>query len=116
VLFEAVLMQFVTMIMLGVAGILLPYRRADAWRASATTQRFLGLPVIAWAGSLVVILLAGLFAIYMRYPDLGVNKGHFFRDAAIVLGASLLAFFGARATRRRQGVDVDKLAAEIPPE
>lgn len=116
VLFEAVLMQFVTMILLGVAGILLPYRRPDAWRASATTQRFLGLPVVAWAGAVVAILLAGLFAIYMRYPDLGVDKGHFFRDAAIVLGASLLAYFGARAARLRQGVDVDKLAAEIPPE
>jgi amino acid transporter len=116
VLYEAVLMQFVTMILLGVAGVLLPYRRPDAWRASATTQRFLGLPVVAWAGAIVAILLGGLFAIYMRYPDLGLNKGHFFRDAAIVLAASLLMFFGARAARLRQGVDVDKLAAEIPPE
>jgi APA family basic amino acid/polyamine antiporter len=116
VLFEAVLMQFVTMILLGISAVLLPYRRPDAWRASATTQRFLGIPVVAWAGGLVAILLSGLFAIYMRYPDLGVNKGHFFRDAVIVLGASLLTFFVARATRLRQGVDVDKLAAEIPPE
>jgi amino acid transporter len=116
VLFEAVLMQFVTMILLGVAGVLLPYRRPDAWRASATTQRILGVPVVAWAGGVVAILLAGLFAIYMRYPDLGVDKGHFLRDAAIVFGVSLLAFFGARAVRLRQGVDVDKLASEIPPE
>jgi APA family basic amino acid/polyamine antiporter len=116
VLFEAVLMQFVTMILLGISAVLLPYRRPDAWRASATTRRFLGLPVVAWAGALVAILLAGLFAIYMRYPDLGVNKAHFFRDAGIVLGASLLTFVVARTARKRQGVDVDKLAMEIPPE
>jgi basic amino acid/polyamine antiporter, APA family len=115
-LIEAVLMQFVTMIMLGVSAVLLPYRRPDAWRASATTQRVLGLPVVALAGALAAALLSGLFFIWMHYPDLGLDKGHFLRDAAIVLVVSLLTFFGARAARLRQGVDVDKLASEIPPE
>jgi APA family basic amino acid/polyamine antiporter len=116
VLIEAVLLQAITMILLGISAVLLPYRRPDAWRASATTQRFLGIPVVAIAGALVAIVLAGIFFIYMRYPDLGIDKGHFFRDCAIILAASLLTFFTARAARRRQGVDVDKLAAEIPPE
>lgn len=116
VLIEAVLLQLVTMILLGIAAVLLPYRRPDAWRSSATTRRFLGIPIVALAGGLVAIVLAGLFAIYMAYPDLGIDKGHFFRDCAIILGAALLTFFIARAARRRQGVDVDKLAAEIPPE
>ncbi|HEX6153099.1 MAG TPA: APC family permease [Solirubrobacterales bacterium] len=116
VLIEAVLLQLVTMILLGIAAVLLPYRRPDAWRSSATTQRFLGVPIVALAGGLVAIVLAGLFAVYMRYPDLGIDRGQFFRDAAIILGASLVTFFVARAVRKRQGVDVDKLAAEIPPE
>jgi amino acid transporter len=116
ILIEAVLMQFVTMILLGVSAVLLPYRRPDAWRASATTRRVLGVPVVTWAGALAAILLSGLFFIWMHYPDLGLDKGHFLRDAAIVLGAALLTFFGARAVRLRQGVDVDKLASEIPPE
>ncbi|HKO38587.1 MAG TPA: APC family permease [Solirubrobacterales bacterium] len=116
VLIEAVLLQLVTMILLGISAVLLPYRRPDAWRSSATTQRFLGVPIVALAGGLVAIVLAGLLAVYMRYPDLGIDRGQFFRDSAIILGASLLTFFVARAARRRQGVDVDKLAAEIPPE
>jgi amino acid transporter len=116
VLIEAVLLQLITMILLGVAAVLLPYRRPDAWRASATTQRLLGVPIVAWAGGLVVVVLTGLFAVYMRYPDLGIDRGQFFRDSAIILGTSLVAFFLARAARKRQGVDVDKLAAEIPPE
>ena len=116
VLIEAVLLQLVTMILLGIAAVLLPYRRPDAWRSSATTQRFLGIPIVALAGGLVAIVLAGLFAVYMRYPDLGIDRGQFFRDAAIILGASLVTFFVARAARKRQGVDVDKLATEIPPE
>lgn len=116
-LYEAVLLQLVTMVLLAIAAVLLPYRRADVWRASATTQRLFGVPVVALAGALSVLLLGGLFFIYMHYPALGIeDKGHFFRDCAIVLVAALVAYFVARAARRRQGVDVDKLAAEIPPE
>lgn len=116
VLFEAVLLQAITMILLGLSAVLLPYRRPEIWRASATTQRVFGVPVVALAGALVAVVMAGIFFIYMHYPDLGIDKGHFFRDCAIILVASLLTFFAARSARRRQGVDVDKLAAEIPPE
>jgi amino acid transporter len=116
VLFEAVLLQAVTMIMLGISAALLPYRRPDAWRASATTRRLLGVPVVAVAGLLTAAVMAAIFFVYMEYPELGIDKGHLFRDCGIILAAALLTFFLARAARRRQGVDVDKLAAEIPPE
>jgi APA family basic amino acid/polyamine antiporter len=116
VLVEAVLVQLIAMVLIGIAALLLPYRRPDAWRASATTQRFLGIPLVSLAGGLVAILLAGVFYVYMHYPGLNIDKGQFFRDSAIVLGAALLTFFIARAARSRQGVDVEKLAAEIPPE
>lgn len=117
VLYEAVVLQLVTMILLGISAVLLPYRRPDVWRASATTARFLGIPVVALSGGLTALLLAGLFFIYMHYPELGiVEKGDFFRDCAIILGAALLTFVIARWARLRQGVDVDKLATEIPPE
>lgn len=116
VLVEAVLLQLVTMILLGIAAVLLPYRRPDEWRSSATTRRLFGIPVVALAGALAAIVLAGLFAVYMAYPEIGIDRDQFFRDSAIILGASLVAFFGARAVRRRQGVDVDKLTTEIPPE
>ncbi|HET7455029.1 MAG TPA: APC family permease [Solirubrobacterales bacterium] len=116
VLVEAVLVQLIAMILIGVSAVLLPYRRPDAWRSSATTRRLLGLPVVSIAGALVAVLLAGVFFVYMHYEGLNIDKPHFYRDAAIVLGAALLTFFIARAARLRQGVDVDKLAAEIPPE
>ncbi|MFN8215580.1 MAG: APC family permease [Solirubrobacterales bacterium] len=116
VLYEAVVLQLITMILIGVAAILLPYRRPEVWRASATTKRIFGIPVVAFAGGLTVVLLGLLFFIYMHYPELGIDKGHFFRDCAIILAAALLTFFVARWARLRQGVDVDKLAMEIPPE
>ena len=116
VLVEAFSLQLISMILIGIAALLLPYRRPEAWRASATTARFLGVPIIALAGGLTAVLLAGIFYVYLRYPDLGIDKGQFFTHCAYILGAALLTFFIARTARRRQGVDVDKLAAEIPPE
>jgi APA family basic amino acid/polyamine antiporter len=116
-LFEAVLLQLVTMILLSLAAVLLPYRKPEIWQGSATTKRVFGVPLVALAGALSIVLMIGLFVIYMKYPELGIeDKGHFFRDCGIVLAAALVTFFVARAARRRQGVDVDKLAAEIPPE
>ncbi len=116
-LVEAVLVQLIAMILIGIAAVLLPYRRPEVWRASATTQRFLGVPIVAFAGGLVAILLSGLFYVFLHHNEgFGIDRGQFPRDAAIVLGAALLMFFVARFARSRQGVDVDKLAAEIPPE
>ncbi|HWO84565.1 MAG TPA: APC family permease [Solirubrobacterales bacterium] len=116
-LYEAVLLQLVTMILLSLSAVLLPYRRPDVWRASATTRRIFGVPVVALSGAVTIALMTGLFFIYMHYPALGIeDKGHFLRDCAVVLIAALVTFFVARTARRRQGVDVDKLAAEIPPE
>jgi amino acid transporter len=116
-LVEAIAVQLVAMILIGVAALLLPYRRPEIWRSSATTRRFLGIPVVAISGGLVAILLSALFYIYMHFEGLGIDPDQFLgRDAPILLGAALLMFFVARFARLRQGVDVDKLAAEIPPE
>jgi basic amino acid/polyamine antiporter, APA family len=116
VLVEAVLVQLIAMILIGVSAALLPYRRPDAWRSSASTRRLLGAPVVTIAGALVAISLAWLFYVYLHYQGLNIDRAHFFRDAVVVFVASLLTFFIARAARLRQGVDVDKLASEIPPE
>ncbi len=116
VLAEAVLVQLIAMILIGLSAVLLPYRRPDAWRSSASTRRLLGVPVVSLSGGLLAVLLAGVSFVYLHYGGLGIDNGHFYRDAAILLAVALLTFFLARAARRRQGVDVDKLAAEIPPE
>jgi amino acid transporter len=116
VLVEAVAVQLIAMILIGISAMLLPYRRPDAWQSSASTSRVFGIPVVSLSGGLLAVLLAGLFFVYMYYEGLGINRAHFLRDTVIVLGAALLTYFIARAARSRQGVDVEKLAAEIPPE
>ena len=116
VLAEATLLQFIMMIILSIAGMLLPFRRPEMWRASASTQRFLGIPVISLAGAVAATVIGGLFFIFLHYPAFGVNLGHFIRDCVIVAACALLLFAAARYARSRQGVDVEKLSTEIPPE
>ncbi|HET9592309.1 MAG TPA: APC family permease [Solirubrobacterales bacterium] len=116
VLVEAVAVQLIAMILIGISAFLLPYRRPEAWRSSASTRRIFGLPLVSLSGGLLAVLLAGVFFVYMHFEELGIDRPHFLRDVLIILGASLLTFFLARAARLRQGVDVDKLASEIPPE
>jgi amino acid transporter len=116
VLVEAVALQLIAMTLIGISAALLPYRRPEAWRSSASTRRVFGLPMVSLSGGVLAVLLAGVFAVYMHYEALGIDKPHFLRDVAIIVGAALLTFFIARAARLRQGVDVDKLASEIPPE
>jgi amino acid transporter len=115
-LVEAVLVQLIAMILIGISAALLPYRRPDVWRSSSTTRRLLGIPVITLAGVLVAICLAGLFYVYLNYEGLNIDKSQFLRDSVVILAAALLTFFIARTARLRQGVDIDKLASEIPPE
>jgi hypothetical protein len=116
VLVEAVLVQLIAMILIGISAALLPYRRPDVWRSSSTTRRLLGIPVITFAGVLVAICLAGLFYVYLHYEGLNIDRSQFLRDSLVILAAALLTFFIARTARLRQGVDIDKLASEIPPE
>ncbi|HEU4705738.1 MAG TPA: amino acid permease [Solirubrobacterales bacterium] len=116
VLVEAVAVQLIAMTLIGISALLLPYRRPEAWRSSASTRHFLGVPVISISGALLAVLLAGVFFVYLHYEGLKIDKPHFLRDVAILLAGALLTFFVARTARLRQGVDVDKLASEIPPE
>ena len=113
---EAVLLQLVTMTLLALSAMLLPYRRPEIWRASVMTRKFLGIPVISWAGAVSAVILIGLGFIFLKYPQLGIVKSNFFVYLGAIVAAALLTFYGTRIIRMRQGVDVEKLASEIPPE
>jgi APA family basic amino acid/polyamine antiporter len=116
VLAEAVLFNMFAMVLLAASAAILPYRRPDAWRASASTKRLLGIPVITILGTLATVACVVIFYLYLHYAGLGVNTGQFYVDSAIIIAAAIILYFGARDVRRRQGVDMALLTQEIPPE
>lgn len=102
---------------LAISAIILPYRFPDLWRASATTKRLLGIPVISIAG--VVALAGSIFAVvvYLSYEGLGVKNPEDY--PLFLLGftlAALALYFTALVVRRREGIDLRHAYAEIPPE
>jgi amino acid transporter len=118
ILVYATLVQLIAMGLVGLSALIVPWVKPDLYRASATTRRFLGIPVvsIAGAGALAVSIL--IWILYFSYKtQFGLTDlGRMFGIFGVTIGAAVIYYFVARAVRRSQGVDLDLVYAEIPPE
>lgn len=108
-----------SMIVVALAGILLPYRKPEVWRASPIHGRTLGLPTITLAGIISLPLLALIE--WALLAD--VNSGTSVQGSPGILTFVLTLFviglpiyYIVRALQRRRGVNVDLAYKEIPPE
>lgn len=69
------------------------------------------------SGLLALVSIGVVYFLYLHYPELGIaHASHALRTVGIVIGASLLVFLGLRWLRARQGIDLIRVAKEIPPE
>jgi APA family basic amino acid/polyamine antiporter len=108
-----------SMIVVAIAGVLLPYRRPQVWRSSPVYGRIAGIPTIAFAG-----LVALPFLALIEWALLAdVNSGTSIEGSPGILTFVLTLFvvglpiyYVVRALQRRRGVDVDLAYKEIPPE
>jgi APA family basic amino acid/polyamine antiporter len=117
VLVYAVLAQLVAMMFVGLAAVLFPYLKPDLYRASASTRQLLGIPLVSIAGALSIVSGLLLYVLYFHYPALGLaDKGKLFTWLGGAVGAALVYYVGVRIVRSRQGVDLARTYAEIPPE
>jgi amino acid transporter len=103
--------------LIGVAGILFPFVRRDLYERSPAKWEVAGIPVIVVAGAVTLLVEIGTATIYFFFPTLGLpdvktTAAVFF--IPLLVGAAI--FFGSRAVRARQGIDLDALYREIPPE
>jgi amino acid transporter len=112
-----VLAQVVSMGLVGVAALLFPYRRAALFKASTTTKTFLGIPVVSIAGAGAIVSTIVLWILYFTQAKLGLaDKGNFFLWIGGTLVLAVVFYYSAVAVRRRQGVALDRVYHEIPPE
>jgi APA family basic amino acid/polyamine antiporter len=99
------------------AGIVFPYRRPDIYEKSPIANRkVLGLPLMTFACGLGFI--AAVFYFFVLFFDAfaaGHDGGHLLVMAG-TFAAGLAFFFGMKAYRRSQGVDVNLAFKEIPIE
>jgi amino acid transporter len=112
-----VLAQVVAMGLVGLAALVFPYRRPELYRASTTTKTFLGIPVVSIAGAGAIISTVILWVLYFTEAKLGLSdKRNFFLWIGGTGVLAVIFYYGARFVRRREGIDLDRVYGEIPPE
>jgi amino acid transporter len=111
-----------------ISAIILPYTKPDLYNASPIAKyKVLGLPLITVAG-----VIFGGFLVFLLYqwildPNALYGIGYSINEAGYKNGSSLIymgtmyvlaavIYFGFKSARKRQGIDLDKVHAEIPAE
>jgi basic amino acid/polyamine antiporter, APA family len=114
---DAMLVIAVTYLFSAIAVVVLPFRRPALWSASPASRiEFLGIPAVPACGVITIGLLGYSLYEWLSNGNYGVNNN----DSLIYMGAmyvlALGIYLGARAIRRRQGIDLSLIDREIPAE
>jgi len=116
-----VLAGVVCVVIVGVAAFVFPDRRPDLYRASPANINWFGIPVLKIVAPLSILVMIFLTWLTIAYPALALygNAGNVwwipaFMGGIVVFG--LVVYYAARAIRRSQGIDVDLVYRELPPE
>jgi amino acid transporter len=116
-----VLAGALAVIIVSVAAIALPRRRPDLYQASPANASLWGVPVLSITGVLSIIEFGVLIWVSLKYPALVMNGNPanwwwvplFF---ASLIAAGLLIYYVPRYLRQRQGVNINFVYRELPPE
>ena len=116
-----VLAGVVTILCVSVAALAFPFRRPDLYRNSPANVRIGGIPLLPIVSVLSILVISGLAYLVLSYQQLGINTaqlgplpGFIFMASLIVIG--LVIFYVARFVRARQGINLDLIYSELPPE
>ena len=115
-----VLAGVVCIVIVGVAAFTFPDRRPDLYKASPANIRFAGIPVLKIVAPLSILVMLFLVYCVLAYPPLALGSTDniwwvpAFMGMIVVIG--LAVYYGAKMVRRGQGVDIDLVYRELPPE
>lgn len=116
-----VLAGVVCVVIVGVAAIMFPTRRPDLYKASPANMSIAGIPVLYIVAPLSILVMVFLTWLTLQYPALALygdpNNAWWvpaFIAGIVIIG--LVVYFGAKLIRRSQGIDIDLVYKELPPE
>jgi amino acid transporter len=118
ILVYATLVQLIAMGLVGLSALIVPWVKPDLYRASTTTRKFLGVPLVSIAGAGAIAVSVIIWVLYFNYKtQFGLTHvGRMFAIFGVTIGAAIVYYLVARAVRRSRGVNLDLVYAEIPPE
>ncbi|MDD2586285.1 MAG: APC family permease [Syntrophomonadaceae bacterium] len=107
---------FLAWILLGVAGIMFPYRRKLLFESSPpiVRSRFLGLPTVTWLGILTTIISISI-CIYLLIPFFAGDMPYtMIVMSGILLTLPLIIYYISKSSYAKRGIDIDIQFQEIP--
>ncbi len=116
-----VLAGVVTVVIVAVAAFIFPERRPDLYRASPANMTVLGVPVLKIVAPLSVLVMLYLTWCTLAFPALALagNPNNWWQVPAfmgMIVVVGLVVYFGSKYIRRSQGIDIDLVYRELPPE
>lgn len=103
-----------------VTATLFPFLKKELFENFPATakKRILGFPAMSIAGILGPIALLVVFYELFNSPVVGISAGSLLGTGIVVLTyiLSIVLYYGAKAYRKRQGIDMSLVFKEIPPE
>jgi basic amino acid/polyamine antiporter, APA family len=116
-----VLAGVVCVVIVGVAAFVFPDRRPDLYRASPANVSLGGLPVLKVVAVLSILVMAFLTWLTFAYPALALggkpeNAWQIPAFMLMIVIVGLVVYYVAKFVRRGQGIDVDLVYRELPPE
>lgn len=102
--------------LLGITAIIFPYRFKSLYDSSPIKKSFAGIPRITWAGLITtVFFLVGVF-LFLTNSTYGANSTPDLEAALSSLVGVIVIYLVARAYRNKQGIPLQAIYSEIPPE
>jgi amino acid transporter len=112
------LFGYMPILFVGISALLIKYRRPDLYKGSQAEWYVGGIEVLPIVGGLCTIIGGGLIFLTLYFHEaLGIK--HFHATEALGVGLFVLAavwYLGAKALRKRQGIDIGLAYRVIPPE
>lgn len=99
-----------------IAAVVFPFRKKEMFNSSPANIRIAGFPLMSLVGLANTIFM--IVFLYQNWTDstLGSNNPVSLSLILGILVVSFVLFFVIKAVRKRQGIDIDALYREIPPE
>jgi basic amino acid/polyamine antiporter, APA family len=116
-----VLAGVICVVIVSVAAFAFPLRRPELYGSSPANIKLFGIPVLQIVAPLSVAVVAFLTWEAWHYPALALsgNTGNRWQIPAFMGGivvVGLLIYYISRAVRRSQGIDLDLVYKELPPD
>jgi len=115
-----VLAGVVCILIVALASFVFPSRRKDLYLNSPANQKFMGVPVLRIVSPLSALVMVFLVWAVLKYPALAIGTPeHAWWVPAFIAGivvVGLLLYYIPKMVRKSQGIDIDLVYKELPPE